>query len=143
MNDEWNHRRLLKHLAASSAALVLPRGMVAAPAMLEGAPADREIQIVSQEGKQGKDVCESEPARHRGTPHKVDGKTTPTSAYVNRAIVCSKLGPTKGRSLPSAARSAVFPDQFFGCAKFPQTFELTRDCEWAKVCGEVLSGQQF
>ena len=47
MNDEWNRRRLLKHLAASSAALVLPRGMVAAPAMLEGAPADREIQIVS------------------------------------------------------------------------------------------------
>jgi hypothetical protein len=47
MNDEWNRRRWLKHLAASSAALVLPRGMVAAPAMLEGAPADREIQIVS------------------------------------------------------------------------------------------------
>ena len=87
-----------------------------------------------QEGKQSKDVCESEPARHRGTPHKVDGKTTPTSAYVNRAIVCSKRGPTKGRSLPSAARSAVFPDRFFGCATFPQTFELTHDCVWAKVC---------
>jgi alpha-glucosidase/alpha-D-xyloside xylohydrolase len=47
MNQQWNRRRVLKHLAATSAALALPRGTVAANALLADPAAEREIQIAS------------------------------------------------------------------------------------------------
>jgi alpha-glucosidase/alpha-D-xyloside xylohydrolase len=47
MNQQWNRRRVLKHLAATSAALALPRGTVAANALLADPPSEREIQIAS------------------------------------------------------------------------------------------------
>lgn len=46
MNESWNRRRLLKQLAATSAAAVLPRGAVA-KIFLEEPPPDHEIQITS------------------------------------------------------------------------------------------------
>ena len=46
MNEQWNRRRLLKHLAATSAALTLPRGVAANAPSLETAT-DREIQVAS------------------------------------------------------------------------------------------------
>jgi alpha-glucosidase/alpha-D-xyloside xylohydrolase len=47
MNQQWSRRRVLKHLAATSAALALPRGTVAANALLADPPSEREIQIAS------------------------------------------------------------------------------------------------
>src|SRR5579864_3546513 len=47
MNENWNRRRVLKHLAASSAALVLPRGASAASTLLRESLPDREIHIAS------------------------------------------------------------------------------------------------
>jgi len=47
MNVRWNRRQVLRHMAATSAALVLPRGTVAANALLGEAATDREIQITS------------------------------------------------------------------------------------------------
>jgi len=47
MNQQWNRRRVLKHLAATSAALALPRGTVAANALLADPASEREIQIAS------------------------------------------------------------------------------------------------
>ncbi|HET6181847.1 MAG TPA: TIM-barrel domain-containing protein [Candidatus Sulfotelmatobacter sp.] len=47
MTNRWNRRRLLKHLAATSAALALPRGVARANALLAEPSPDREIQIAS------------------------------------------------------------------------------------------------
>ena len=47
MNQQWNRRRVLKHLAATSAALALPRGTVAANTLLADPASEREIQIAS------------------------------------------------------------------------------------------------
>ena len=47
MKQRWNRRRILKHLAASSAALVLPRGVTAASTLLHESASDREIHITS------------------------------------------------------------------------------------------------
>jgi hypothetical protein len=47
MNEPWNRRRVLKHLAATSAALTLPRGRTALHTLLREATFDREIQITS------------------------------------------------------------------------------------------------
>src|SRR5579871_3386401 len=47
MNDQWNRRRVLKQLAATSAAMALPRGTRAASALLMAPPVEREVQLVS------------------------------------------------------------------------------------------------
>lgn len=47
MRRFWNRRRVLQQLAASSAALALPRATIAASSLLSETPADREIQITS------------------------------------------------------------------------------------------------
>ena len=47
MKQRWNRRRVLKRLAASSAALVLPRGVTAASTLLHEFSSDREIHITS------------------------------------------------------------------------------------------------
>ena len=47
MKQRWNRRRVLKHFAASSAALVLRRGMAAATTLLHESSSDREIHITS------------------------------------------------------------------------------------------------
>src|SRR5579859_3458657 len=47
MRQRWNRRLVLKHLAASSAALVLPRGVTAASTLLHESSSDREIHITS------------------------------------------------------------------------------------------------
>ena len=47
MREPWNRRRLLKHLAATSAVLALPRGATASSALLRESPSDQEIQIAS------------------------------------------------------------------------------------------------
>ena len=46
MKESWNRRRVLKQLAATSAAAVLPRGAVAKIFLEERTP-EREIQITS------------------------------------------------------------------------------------------------
>ena len=45
MRKDWSRRRVLKNLAATSAALALPRGAVAAKALLQDLASEREIQI--------------------------------------------------------------------------------------------------
>ena len=47
MTQRWNRRRLLKHLAACSTALVLPRGASAANTFLRESSSDREIHVTS------------------------------------------------------------------------------------------------
>ncbi len=47
MTQRWNRRRLLKHLAACSTALVLPRGASAANTLLRESSSDREIHVTS------------------------------------------------------------------------------------------------
>jgi alpha-glucosidase (family GH31 glycosyl hydrolase) len=47
MNELWNRRRVLKHLAATSAALTLPRRATALNTLLREGTFDREIQITS------------------------------------------------------------------------------------------------
>ena len=47
MTQRWNRRRLLKHLAACSTALVLPRGASAANTLLRESSSDREIHVSS------------------------------------------------------------------------------------------------
>ena len=47
MNQHWSRRRVLQHLAATSAALLLPRGTAAANALSADPPTDYEIQIAS------------------------------------------------------------------------------------------------
>src|SRR2546429_5172433 len=47
MDDAWNRRRVLKHLAATSAALTFPRGATALNTLLQKSTSDREIQITS------------------------------------------------------------------------------------------------
>src|SRR5579864_1176927 len=46
MNDQWNRRRVLKQLAATSAAMALPRG-TRAGALLTAPPVEHEVQLVS------------------------------------------------------------------------------------------------
>src|SRR5579864_7464252 len=47
MTQRWNRRRLLKHLAACSTALVLPGGASAANTLLRESSSDREIHVTS------------------------------------------------------------------------------------------------
>jgi len=46
-NDQWSRRRVLKQLAATSAALALPTGTAAARVLLADPASDREIQVAS------------------------------------------------------------------------------------------------
>lgn len=47
MKKDWNRRRMLKHLAATSAILALPRGTTSASTLLQESALDNQIQIAS------------------------------------------------------------------------------------------------